>query len=233
MEEKITFIKMCQEGKAQPRDWKAWLEVNPDKQTQKKDLLGLLKEEYEDLEKGTHSMDFFLLKRKMQKPIKNVWAGCYVKFAFEIDAHDPHFEFGWVDIVNNEQGFCKVQCDDNFFGTRALTLRIMDVLEIYPFKERPLIYYKTMICNECNECDRIANDLPPDECPYNEFFNAILNKQIADLQFINLYKQVEEQQIKLQQEIKEKQNNSCGCGGCEEDDSASSSEENCNSESCK
>jgi hypothetical protein len=33
MEEKITFIKMCQEGKAESQDWKAWLEVNPDKQT--------------------------------------------------------------------------------------------------------------------------------------------------------------------------------------------------------
>jgi hypothetical protein len=75
-----------------------------------------------------------LFKRKYKRYVKNIWAGCYVKFAFEIDANNPHFEFGWVDVVNNEQGFCKVQCDDSFFGTRALTLRTIDVIEILPYK---------------------------------------------------------------------------------------------------
>jgi hypothetical protein len=50
-----------------------------------------------------------------------------------------------------------------------------------------LVYYKTMLCNDCNDCDRMANDFPPNSCKLFEFFNAVLNKQAADKQFILLY----------------------------------------------
>lgn len=197
MNENKTFIELCEEGNVNPKEWKQWLANNKIEKQDQQNALGLLVQEYTDLINGTHNMQFFVFKKGLQKPIKNLWAGCYVKFACETETIPPHFEFGWVDVVNNGQGFCKVQCDDNFFGTRALTLRIMDILQILPFKERPLVYYKTMICDDCNECDRAANDLPPESCKYYEFFNAILNKQISDLQFINLYKQVERNQQNL------------------------------------
>ena len=190
----MTFLELCEKENINSNHWKEWLETNKKDEVAPYDLLGILKEEYEDLCNGIHSFDFYLFKRKYPRHVKNVWGGCYVKYAFEIDAQEPHFEFGWVDVVNNEQGFCKVQCDDSFFGTRALTLRIIDIMEILPYKERPLVYYKTMVCNECNDCDRMANEFPPESCKLYDFFNAILNKQKADNQFIKLYNGVIEHQ---------------------------------------
>ena len=211
----MTFIELCKENKVDIKNWKEWLEQNSinNPNIPPYELLGINNIEYEDLLNGVHSMEFFLLKRELQKPVKNLWAGCYVKFAFEIDAFEPHFEFGWVDVVNNEKGFCKVQCDDNFFGARAITLRIMDVLEILPFKERPLLYYKTMICNDCNDCDRSSNELPPENCKYFEFFNAILNKQLADLQFLRLYQNVNKNSCQTNCHSEEEQH-CCSCKDC-------------------
>lgn len=201
----MNFLELCESQKIESSCWKKWLEENKKDEVAPYELLGLLKEEYEDLCNDIHSIDFYIFKRKHVRHVKNVWGGCYVKYAFEVDAHDPHFEYGWVDVVNNEKGFCKVQCDDSFVGTRALTLRIIDVMEILPYKERPLVYYKTMVCNDCNDCDRMANQLPPETCKLYGFFNAILNKQQADNEFIKLYNKV----------LNNCKNNNC-TGNCKE-----------------
>ena len=210
----MNFLELCEQENANPQYWKEWLDANKKDEIPPYQVLGLLKEEYDDLCNGIHSIDFYLFKRKHVRYIKNVWGGCYVKYAFEINACEPHFEFGWVDVVNNEKGFCKVQCDDSFFGTRALTLRIIDIMEILPYKERPLVYYKSMVCNDCNDCDRIANELPPESCKLYEFFNAILNKQQADNQFIKLYNGVIEHQCNCNNEHKQCSGNcnrKCSC----------------------
>lgn len=202
----MTFLELCRKENLEPKNWKEWLEANKKDNVAPYELIGIEKEQYDDLFDNVHSIDYYLFKSKFERNVKNVWGGCYVKYAFEIDAQEPHFEFGWVDVVNNEQGFCKIQCDDSFFGTRALTLRIYDIIEILPYKERPLIYYKTMVCNECNDCDRMANELPPESCKLYEFFNAILNKQKADNQFIKLYNGVIEHQCNCSNEHE-------GCSG--------------------
>lgn len=208
----MTFLELCEKENANPEYWKEWLETNHKDNISPYELIGIAKEEYEDLCNGVHSIDFYLFKSKFPRHIKNVWGGCYVKYVFEIDKHEPHIEFGWVDVVNNDIGFCKVQCDDSFMGTRALTLRILDVVEILPYKERPLVYYKSMVCNECNSCDRMANELPPESCKLFNFFNAIVNKQQADTQFINLYNGILEYQ-QNQENCNERCSKTCG-GNC-------------------
>lgn len=202
----MTFLQLCMNTDTLPKHWKSWLNDNPDKVTLPNELLGLLKQEYDDLINERRSFDFFIFKRKQQQQINQLWAGCYIKFAYESDLHNAHYEYGWVDVVSNEQGFCKVQCDDSYQGNRAVTIRIMDIIEILPFKERPLLYYKTMLCGDCDECDRTQSTLPPETCKLYEFYNAIINKQFADNDFIKLYKTIELNAKKSQHQ--------CNCNGC-------------------
>ena len=186
----MTYIEMCMKGEAEPKGWKEWLEQNRKEGDKDNELLGLLPEEYEDLSKHVRSFQFYVFKRGFTRSIFNLWGGCYVKYLFEYNGCEPHAECGWVDAVSNTQGFCKIQCDDDFNGGRAVTVRIIDVMEVLPHKERPLIYYKTMLCGQCNKCDHSSNEEPKIDCPHYEFMNAILNKQKGDEKFIELYKNV-------------------------------------------
>lgn len=151
---------------------------------------GLLRGEFSDYRAGTRSMSFYAFKRKYNRSIFKLWPGCYVKFAFQYDLGEPHFEFGWVDVVDTRAGLARIQCDDNYQGNRALTVKIVDIMEILPYKERPLVYYKTMVCGDCSKCRKEENSFPTD-CPQFNFFNAILNKQIGDGKFMELYRGVE------------------------------------------
>ena len=126
-------------NEAESKDWKAWLERNRKDGDKENELLGLLPEEYSDLSKGLRSFGFYVFKRRHVRSIYNIWAGCYVKYLFETEGGEPHFEFGWVDAVSNTQGFCKIQCDDSFNGCRAVTVRTIDVMEVLPNKERHLV----------------------------------------------------------------------------------------------
>lgn len=191
MEDYMTFMKLCQQTDTDSSLWEKWLNSNSDKEKYKEyELLGLLPEEYEDLKNKIHTFKFYIEKRKFNRSIHNLWTGCYVKYLYDKDMTEPVSLTGWVDAISNDKRFCKIQCDDCFDGCRALNIRTMDVLEILPFKERYLIYYKTMICGNCNDCDRVSNDMPPLNCKHYEFFNAIVNKQKADKQFLELYQKV-------------------------------------------
>ncbi|MBR4315933.1 MAG: hypothetical protein IKP65_03050 [Alphaproteobacteria bacterium] len=214
------FIQFCEKNQNyDPNDWKKWLNENPDKTTSPNELLGLNEQEYEDLNKKIRSMNFYILKRSFKRNInENLWAGCYVKFLMEMDLMNPHVEYGWVDIVSNEQGFCKIQCDDSYNGCRALTIRIIDVLEVLPFKERPLVYFKTMICGDCNDCDRTANKEVPISCKYYSFFNSILNKQQMDSDFQKMY-------FSLKEANKETE---CNCN----DNNCNHNDNNCHCKEC-
>ena len=208
----MNFIEFCNSNPDyDTKKWESWIEDYPEKEVPDHEKLGLLKEEYEELKNKLRSMDFYIFKRKFNRSIYNLWGGCYIKFAFEIDLHEPHIEFGWVDVVSNEQGFCKIQCDDNYFGCRALTIRIIDVLEILPYKERPLIYFKTMNCGQCNLCDRASNELPPINCPHYSLFSSIVNKQQLDNEYIKAYQGIKT----INEENKKCSNNcqECYCGG--------------------
>lgn len=176
----MTYLEMCQSGKADPENWRKWLKDFPDDGRPAHERLGLLPEEHDDLDRGMRSFFFYVFKRKNARSIDRIWAGCYVRYLYEYDLHDPHFEYGWVDVVNNERGFCRIQCDDSYGGNRAVTVRTIDVMDVLPLKERPLVYYKTMLCGHCNGCDRSSNDAPPAECPRFGFFSAVLSKQKGD-----------------------------------------------------
>lgn len=181
-----TYIEMCLNGEAEPCNWEKWLDYMKIDPLRRWDCLGITMQEYDDLSNKKRSFDFYVFKSKHQRVLKRLWAGCYVKYVFEIDCHDPHFEFGWVDMVSLDNEYCKIQCDDSFNGGRAVIIRVTDVMEVFPLKERFLVYYKTMICGDCNGCDRMSNELPPDECPYYNFFNACVAKAKGDAQLLSL-----------------------------------------------
>ena len=186
----MTYLELCRNGSAEPQDWKRWLDGTRKDGDKENELLGLLPEEYDDLKNGVRSMGFYVFKRRFPRSIFQLWGGCYVRYLFEYDGHEPHFEVGWVDSVSNAQGFCKIQCDDCYNGGRAVTVRTIDVMEILPHKERPLIYYKTMMCGQCNKCDHSSNDEPKIDCPHYQFMNAVVNKQRGDMEFISLYDKI-------------------------------------------
>ena len=207
----MTYIEMCRNGSAEPKDWKKWLDGIKKENDKENELLGLLPEEYEDLKNGIRSMGFYVFKSQFARSIFQLWGGCYVRYLFEYDGHEPHFEAGWVDAVSNSKGFCKIQCDDSYCGNRAVTVRTIDVMEILPHKERPLVYYKTMICGQCNKCDHSSNEEPNIECPHYNFMNAMLNKQRGDMEFIRLYDKISGNVAKCETGC---DHESCGpCGG--------------------
>lgn len=186
----MTYLEMCKEGSVEPKDWKRWLDETKKDGDRENELLGLLPEEYEDLKNGVRTMAFYVFKRRHLRSIHNIWGGCYVRYLFEYEGSEPHFETGWVDAVSNSQGFCKIQCDDEFSGGRAVTVRTIDVMEILPHKERPMVYYKTMVCGQCDKCDHMANEEPRGDCPNYQLMNALWHKQKGDAEFIKLYDRV-------------------------------------------
>lgn len=210
----MTYLELCKAGSAEPKNWKNWLDETRKDGDKENELLGLLPEEYEDLRNDVRSMEFYVFKRRFTRSIFNLWGGCYVRYLFEYDGHEPHFEVGWIDAVSNSQGFCKIQCDDCYHGNRAVTIRTIDVMEILPHKERPLVYYKTMMCGQCNKCDHSSNDEPKTDCPHYDFMNAILNKQHGDSEFIVLYDRVVGNDVRIGQSCNH-ECDSCshGCDG--------------------
>lgn len=185
------FLTLCVEGVENPQNWERWLsDRGPSDENRKAELLGLSQEEFDDLNQKMRSMNFYVFKRKNPRSSFRVFPGAYVRFAFEHELQNPHFEMGWVDLVEPHRGFCRIQVDDegDFNGSRAITLRIADVMEILPMKERPLVYYKSMVCGKCNDCDRMRNADVPTTCPHFDFMRLVLKKQKADKELIGVYK---------------------------------------------
>lgn len=183
-----TFMDLYFKGKMKETDWEFFLreKKNENPEMYDNEIIGLTKEEFEDLKDGTRNIPFYAFKSKHRKTIIKIWTGAYIKFAYQYDLLEPHIEYGWVDIVDQTGNFLRVQCDDTYEGRRSLILRLVDVLEVLPSKERKLIFYKSMVCGTCEKCNRVTNDFPKD-CPKFYFFNAILNKQIKDEEFFNEY----------------------------------------------
>lgn len=171
--------------------WKQWLNYQKDSNESDHVKMGMMQIQYKDLVDGKHSIYFYVEKYKYIRSVFNVWTGCYVKYLFEHNNKEISMERGWVDQVNPNTGFCRIQCDDGYMGGRAVIIRTVDIMEILPCKERFLIYYKTMLCGTCNQCDRASNEEVPISCRLFNFFNSIKNKQVGDQQYIQYYENVE------------------------------------------
>ena len=183
-----TFLELYNKGCVDHNSWEYFLKEKSAEfpEMSEHEIIGISKEEFEDLKGRTRNIPFYSFKMKHRKTIIWIWTGAYIKFAFQYDLAEPHIEYGWVDIVDRTGKYLRVQCDDELDGQRQLIVRSIDVLEVLPTKERKLIFYKTMVCGDCEKCKRQTNDFPGD-CPKYHFFNAILNKQMKDEEFFNEY----------------------------------------------
>lgn len=202
METEPTFLELYASNQVKKEDLEEFVKAFTDKHPDKPvwEGAGLLEAEYYDLTHGLRDLNFYVFKRKHKRDIQKLWAGCYVKFLYQMepDTSKPHFEWGWIDVIDEKYGLARLQCDDSFQGNRAVTVRTMDIMEVLPLKERPLIYYKVMLCGECKKCS-IEDNAFPSDCPKFNFFNAILNKQNRDREFILKYYELT--------------SNKCDCGG--------------------
>jgi len=218
-----TFLSRCVGGELVAEEWRGWLEkakrLEPDAADAA--LLGLDEAEFQDLGAGIRTMDFYALKRRDYPDggMRRIWGGCYARYLFESDPHNPEYQAGWVDLVDNEHGFARIQCDDEFDGARAVTVRVGDIVEILPNKERPLVYYKTMACGECNKCDHSSNAPVPEGCHLKVFFDAVLAHQGIDRDFQQYYttgvlRSDAEEAAKRERASSAPENHGEGCGGC-------------------
>ena len=181
-----TFLDLCLHHKAQPCNWEKYVDDNVSNETRPYELLGISEGEFAKLVHKHHTFEFYVMQRQICRKVRCVWPGTYISFLVEQD-NKPHLEFGWVDVIDTNGKLCKVQCDDNFNGMRAFVISIDDISAILPCKERPLVFYKTILCSGCDGCDRSANAPVPSLCKHKSFFDAILDKQVADAQFLVLY----------------------------------------------
>ena len=202
MENESTFLELYANNQVKKEDLEEFVKACTDKYPDKPiwERVGLSEDEYYDLTHKLRDLDFYVFKRKYKRDIQKLWVGCYVKFIYQMepDTSKPHFEWGWVDVLDVKHELARLQCDDTFQGNRAVTVRTADIVEVLPLKERPLVFYKTMICGECKKCDEESDGFPRN-CPKFNFFNAIKNKQKHDIEFIvEYYKLI---------------NDKCDCGG--------------------
>jgi hypothetical protein len=55
---------------------------------------------------------------------------------------------GWVDEVRDKM--VNLQCDDgDNLGLRGITIDLKFIVEILPFKPRPLMWWKRELCKKC------------------------------------------------------------------------------------
>jgi len=181
-----TYLDLCLHHGAEPSNWEKYVADNISEGVKPYDLLGIGESDFAKLANKQHTFEFYVMRIKLCQKVKCVWPGTYIAFLVEHD-NKPHLEFGWVDVIDVKGKLCKVQCDDNFYGMRAFVISVDDISAILPCKERPLVYYKTILCNGCNQCDRSANNPVPPLCKHKGFFDAVLDKQVADAQFLVLY----------------------------------------------
>lgn len=183
------FIDLCIKGLAETSNWEKFVNDNLSGDATPNGILGISECDFRKLVEKRHTFDFYVKRKSLGCGVKFVWPGTYVSFLNENDSL-PHVEFGWVDVIDVNGRLCKVQCDDSFHGMRAIVICLDDIKDILPLKERPLVYYKTMVCGDCNKCDRSSNDEVPSSCPSKHLLDAVLDKQRSDSQFLLLYSSV-------------------------------------------
>lgn len=125
---------------------------------------------------GKKNLQMLVLRRKHKKcelTSASILTGCYIKFGIQYgETSTPHIEYGWISNVTTSE-MVDVQCDDGYEGARGILVDLRDVFEILPLKERPILYYKQMLCHNCFGCN-----------PYTSCF-------VQSCKFVNFFKQIE------------------------------------------
>jgi hypothetical protein len=103
---------------------------------------------------------------------KSVKVDDYIRFAYDPHQNGNTTVFcGWVDKVESSERYwgwhvVAIQVDDKHSGNRAVNIRKRDVLEILPFKIRPLVYYRRVLCTTCIVVRSTCGEAIWKGCPY-------------------------------------------------------------------
>ena len=151
------------------------------------EYIGIPEDEIEEIKKGNHTFLFFVLRKVRRKQLLEVvFPGCYVQFAIEYPEMRAHLEYGWVDVFDEKNKEVHIQCDDNFYGTRVVVIKIEDITQILPTKERPNVFYKAMLCGDCKKCENNYGEFIKD-CPFYELFKTLKQNRLQSRDTIGKY----------------------------------------------
>ena len=179
------LLKLVLLGKESPsafQRYKMLWEVNNEGKTLA-EYLGVSESDLEDLN-NNHSFRFVAFRTFYRKHLlERVFSGAYVQFVSECEYQQPRLEYGWVDFFNRENKTVDVHCDDNYQGNRALTINLRDIVQLLPTKERPNIFFKAMLCQECKDCSKDSGEFIED-CPFFGLFTAIKENRLGGREII-------------------------------------------------
>lgn len=168
----MNFLELVASGKEPPEAFQSyWMryEIDPEGRSAP-EYFGITEQELRDVRGGARSFRFIALRYlKRRHLLTKVLPGTYVQFITEHESAGPCLEYGWVDRFIGEKGVAVIQCDDCYFGNRSVEIGIEDVLRILPSKERPNVFYKSMLCGECRDCSRHSGEFVS-SCPFYGLF---------------------------------------------------------------
>lgn len=176
----MNFLELVITGKEKPEAFSRYFiqwEIDHEGKTAA-EFFGVTEKELHSVRNGEHSFRFVAFRYLKRKHLlKRVFPGAYVQFAVEYDLGQPHLEYGWVDRFDFQNNQVAIQCDDSYFGNRLIEIEIEDILRLLPTKERPNIFFKAMLCQDCKDCPHDSGEFVPECAFYNLFSDIKCNRQ--------------------------------------------------------
>lgn len=183
-----SLFELVIKGKESPDSYEKYLELwkSSDKKKSLSEYLGVSENDVKDLEDG-RSFRFIVFRAIHKKHnLDKIFPGAYIQFVNEYGLSDPILEYGWVDKFEKETKTVSIQCDDAYYGNRAVSIKLNDILQILPMKERPNIFYKAMLCKGCNICSHEVSDFT-ENCPFYDLFTSIKQNRLDSKSRIKEY----------------------------------------------
>ena len=176
----MNFLELVITGKETPeafyRYFMQW-EIDHEGKTAE-EFFGIKENELQNIRSGVHSFRFIAFRYLKRKHLlKRVFPGTYVQFVIEYDLGQPHIEYGWVDQFDTQSNKVAIQCDDSYFGNRSIEIELEDILRVLPTKERPNIFFKAMLCQDCKDCSHDSGEFMKDCAFYCLFSDIKCNRQ--------------------------------------------------------
>lgn len=183
----MNFLELVASGKEEPESFpRYWMqfEIDPEGKTAE-EYFGVTEEELSSVRNGEHSFRFIALRYiKRKHLLRNVFPGTYVQFIVEYEPGCVRPEYGWVDAFDKKTRIVTIQCDDSNFGNRAIDISLEDVIRVLPSKERPNIFFKAMLCQDCRNCPHESSEFS-EGCPFFQLFLDIRENRRGNMKVLN------------------------------------------------